>query len=526
MNVWPVIVRELRQQARQRYTYAMRVAGAGLTIFAAAVFAFQYSFEPFVGGRLFGGLYLTLFFAIWVLIPLSASDCISRERREGTLGLLFLTPLRAREIVIAKAVAHGLRAIILLLAALPVLTIPFLLGGVSWQLALTAALMNCSAVCWALAAALVASSLTRSSLRASVAAVFLSVGTMLACVWTPGWIAALASNRRPYGSYLEGAFGAGLELSGLGGSFPEDARSISAGIWKLIFTSIGGAALFSGLILALAVLFAARRIRINWREEPPPQWVQDVQKTFLTPVLWRGFFKRWMRWKIERNPVGWLEQRTWTGRLVTWAWFAIVISLYSAIFTDRNLFRNFSGLQMTMAWLMMGSIAASAAGSFRRERESGVLELLLVTPLSSSHIIGGRLRGLWGQFLPAVAALLIIWVYFQSIFRRYDDLGRILFFGVTFVTLPVIGLYFSLLCRGFITAFLASLSVGVLLPVFLDRLGAFAWWTFFPTNSPLETSFGARPGAVVFQAGLAAGLFYATRRRLEDRQFPLERTGQ
>lgn len=315
-------------------------------------------------------------------------------------------------------------------------------------------------------------------------------------------------------------------MSGLSGGFPEDARAISAGIWKLVFTAIGGAALFSGLILALAVLFAARRIRINWREEPPPQWVQDVQKTFLTPVLWRGFFKRWMRWKIERNPVGWLEQRTWTGRLVTWAWFAIVISLYSAIFTDRNLFRNFSGLQMTMAWLMMGSIAASAAGSFRRERESGVLELLLVTPLSSAHIIGGRLRGLWGQFLPAVAALLIIWLYFQSIFRRYDDLGRIFFFGVTFFTLPVIGLYFSLLCRGFITAFLATLAFGIFLPVLLERFAAFWWWSSEAAIFGFDASFGARPGTVIFQAGLAVRLLYATRRRLEGRQFPLERTGQ
>src|SRR2546425_8760588 len=124
---------------------------------------------------LFGYMHATLFFAIWILVPLSAADCISRERREGTLGLLFLTPLKSADIVIAKGLAHGLRAATLLVAVLPVLTIPFLLGGVSWQHGLTAALTNFSAICWALAAALVSSSGSRSGLRAMVGAMVFGV---------------------------------------------------------------------------------------------------------------------------------------------------------------------------------------------------------------------------------------------------------------------------------------------------------------------------------------------------------------
>jgi len=525
MNLWPVIVRELRQQARQKFTFTLRGVGAGLMTLAAALFALQFSFDPYRGGWLFSGLHITLFYAIWVLVPLSASDCISRERREGTLGLLFLTPLRAREIVMAKALAHGLRAMTLLLAVLPVLTIPFILGGVSWQQAAMSALVNFSAVCWALASALVASAGTRSSLRALVGAVAFTICAILLHAITLG---ALTTP----GIFFSGNVLGFVDERLLYGMSPMGMNQVRAGggmarggAGMLLQGAVQGA-LVSALVLYAAVLYAAWKVRRTWQEEPPSQWVQDVQKTFLTPMLWQGFFKRWMRWKIERNPIGWLEQRTWTGRLVTWAWFAIVISLYSAIFTDRNLFRNFSGLQMTMAWLMMGSIAASAAGSFRRERESGVLELLLVTPLSAAHIIGGRLRGLWGQFLPAIAALLIIWVYFQSIFRRYDDLGRVLFFAMTYFTLPVIGLYFSLLCRSFITAFLATLACGLLLPVLLERFGAFWVAVYFHMQLPFDASFGARPGALFIQSLLAVRLLYATRSRLNGRQFPLERTGQ
>ena len=52
------------------------------------------------GGRLFGYFNTLLFFTIWILVPLVTADCISSERREGTLGLLFLTPLRARRFLI------------------------------------------------------------------------------------------------------------------------------------------------------------------------------------------------------------------------------------------------------------------------------------------------------------------------------------------------------------------------------------------------------------------------------------------
>ena len=524
MNVWPVIVRELRQQARQKFTFTLRVLGVGLTTATATVFAMQNSFDPNLGGWLFAGLHVTLFFAIWILVPLSAADCISRERREGTLGLLFLTPLRAREIVMAKAVAHGLRAMTFLLAVLPVFTIPFLLGGVSWQQASLSALINFSAICWALGAALVASAGTRSSLRSLVGAVVLAIGAMLTHAVVLGALSAprIFFTGNLFG-FLDERLLYGMAPPGLGPT-RLSAGMLRGGAWFIVLGGIQNA-LLAVLVLYAAMGLAAAQVRRTWREEPPPQWVQTLQRTFCTPVLWRNFFQRWMRRKIQHNPVGWLEQRTWTGRLVTWTWFAIVISIYSAIITDRNFFRGFNGMQMTMAWLMMGSIAASASGSFRRERESGVLELLLVSPLSARRIVYGRLRGLWGQFVPAVATLLLVWLYLQSILGRYPDLGRIVFFAVSALTLPVIGLYFSLRCRSFLAAFLMTLTVGLVLPMILGQFMTFCWWAIFNLSQPLLAMSWAHPGAAVVELGLAGWLLAGTCGRLERRQFPLDRTG-
>ena len=92
MVVLPVIDRELRASARHPFTYYLRTLGAGALLLAIFFFGLENGFESSFGGKLFGYLHFTMFYAIWILVPLLASDCISRERREGTLGLLFMLP--------------------------------------------------------------------------------------------------------------------------------------------------------------------------------------------------------------------------------------------------------------------------------------------------------------------------------------------------------------------------------------------------------------------------------------------------
>src|SRR6185503_7014235 len=157
MPLFPVIGRELRASARQGSTFYLRALAVSVLLFVSFMFGATHGFGPTVGAVLFSHLHFTLFWAIWVLVPFLAFDCLSRERREGTLGLLFMTELRGTDIVIAKGFVHGLRAIALWVAVLPVLAIPFMLGGVSWQTALVSAAVNFSSICWALGAGLLSS---------------------------------------------------------------------------------------------------------------------------------------------------------------------------------------------------------------------------------------------------------------------------------------------------------------------------------------------------------------------------------
>ena len=122
MNVLPVISREMRAASRHAFTYYLRVLSAGALLLVCFWFGLEHGFRPNRAGVLFGNLHLVLFCAIWILVPILTADCISRERREGTLGLLFLTGLRATDIVAAKGLAHGLRAATMGLAVVPLST--------------------------------------------------------------------------------------------------------------------------------------------------------------------------------------------------------------------------------------------------------------------------------------------------------------------------------------------------------------------------------------------------------------------
>jgi len=529
MNVFPVIVRELRAQARQPFSYSLRILGVLALLGGGAAFALRAPFAANLGGTLFAYLHRTLFFAIWILVPLSTADCISRERREGTLGLLFLTPLKPADIVIAKSLAHGLRALTILVAVLPVLTIPFLLGGLSWQQAAVSAVVNVTSVCWSLAAAIVASAVCRKGLRAMVISMMFALCAFIALVYVTGYSVVRPMSSTPgwFSTRVDYTWLLGFGVTGISSrSWSTFTPSFSPGFIpafspNLLLWGVVQSLLVALLVLAAAVLLAASQIRHSWREEPPPVWMQWWQKKFCTPVVATVLYRQWMRWKLRRNPIGWLEQRTWQGRLVTWSWFAVITSIYSAYFTDKMFFKNFSGFQETMAWLMMGSIALSAAGSFRRERETRVLELLLVAPLTTGQIIGGRLRGLWGQFLPALAMLLGIWLYFDAIFKSHSAAGPVLFFSVTFLTLPVIGLYFSVRCRHFLSAFLLTLVVGLAAPLLIIPMFQLAMFLY--AGPALIKSTGSEGVPCLAQIVLAFYFLAHLRQRLESRSFPLER---
>jgi ABC-type transport system involved in multi-copper enzyme maturation permease subunit len=538
VSLLPVIERELRASARHAFTYYLRTLGAGALLLTSLLFGLEEGFDSNLGGKLFGYLHFTLFYAIWILVPLLAADCISRERREGTLGLLFMTSLRGPDIVLAKSLAHGLRALTLWVAAAPVLTVSFLLGGVSWQQTMLSVVINSSAMCWALAAGVLGSAWSKTWGGAILRGAIFTMLFLLLMAIVAGWCLAsvLRSGRASFWGSPVSAF-VELEpsrwdyvfLTGIG-----FITNLSAGFAAFVFRTVtNGQLVWLSIIVVtisllgslLAICLAGIKTGRVWREAPPSPHQVWLEKTFCTPIIWLSFFRAWMRRKLERNPVGWLEQRTWSGRLLTWGWLAVIISLYSVMLTDPNFFRRSSVPQNLMAWLLVLSMAITTAGSFRRERESGVLELLLVSPIGQNRIVFGRLRGLWNQFLPAFGLLLLIWLYLASLsLTRGGDGSSILFYAGTFVSFPIIGLYFSLRCRGFMTALLSALAMSLAVPMVVGGIFTF-WMVMYVGGGTL--SFILFPNfagtGVLVQAAIASSCWRRLQERLKTRSFPLDR---
>src|SRR4051794_20119153 len=95
-NVIAVIRRELCVQSRSPSTYWLRVCAALLVSIAfAALASRQPAAGPTSGAHLLVSLHFVLLAGIWIFGSAITADCLSCEKREGTLGLLFLTPLTA-----------------------------------------------------------------------------------------------------------------------------------------------------------------------------------------------------------------------------------------------------------------------------------------------------------------------------------------------------------------------------------------------------------------------------------------------
>src|SRR5438552_3413169 len=177
MTVLPVVARELRIAARKRSNFWLRVAAALAGMILGSGFMALSTLRG-VGAAPLGGVLFGVLTWLALAAALSAglfftSDCLSEEKREGTLGFLFLTDLRGYDVVLGKLLATSLRGLYALLAFLPILAVTQMMGGVTgaqyWKSSL--ALMN--ALLFSLAAGMFISVISRDSQKSLTAALLL-----------------------------------------------------------------------------------------------------------------------------------------------------------------------------------------------------------------------------------------------------------------------------------------------------------------------------------------------------------------
>src|SRR5690606_29066063 len=167
-----------------------------------------------------------------------------------------------------------------------------------------------------------------------------------------------------------------------------------------------GQMLAAGALLLLTLWLLNRNLRKLSVETGLTKRQHWWWQTFCTPRLFKRTFTRVNRGLLNRNPIGWLQRRTWTARITTWGWLGALVTVEAFLVTGRMGWNGLMEVQPVIAAFLGVGITFSAADSFRKERETGALELLLVTPLTVRQVIWGRLFGLWGQYLPMFLLLI------------------------------------------------------------------------------------------------------------------------
>jgi ABC-type transport system involved in multi-copper enzyme maturation permease subunit len=479
--VWPMAGRELRGMSRQGQVFWIRVVGGGLAIATLAFLLFQeVQVGASLGGRIFHALNSCLIFTIILVGPVITADCIAQEKREGTLGLLFLAPLKPSDIVIAKALSNALRAFTLLLAVVPMMALPVVFGGVPAIALVSSMILQMVALCIALSAGILASTLHRQFIEAAVWAVIYCIAFAFSfrVIQTLVW---------PILSLTTGIFG---PLAGLA--------------WPLILFCWGG------IITFFALRFASRTLKRRWEKEAsnfkPPAWV----KLFSSSELWQAILKWDTQKARSAHPIAWLQEYSWTARLAKWGWCALaLIGEFIAIVQSVAVNRYHPGHLLLSAAVTLG-IALAGANSFRTERLTGAMELLLVTPISTIQLIGGRLWGIWVHFFPAVAIIGFCWISAAPLVAGSRAEALLLFCAYLFV--PMIGLYLSMFPWNVLVAWAAIYLIGAVIP--------FAIGIFFRHELQMVERIVL---TVIIQAFLGLSALALLHRKLRQRNFTFQK---
>ncbi len=430
MTFLPIVQRELSTAARQPATYRTRMAFVIVTSLLAALLLLvgEAGSGRKVGSAVFLPLSLAAFAYCLLAGARQAADCLSEEKREGTLGLIFLTDLRGHDVVLGKLVSVSTRALQGLFAFFPVLSVGLLLGGITGGEFWRTAGVLANALFFSLALALCVSSLTREShvaLGITLLALTLLVFAPLGMEWL------MSKLWHSYGlfSWLSPA-AAGLLLGDL------TYQAQPGRFWgALLGNHFAG---WSLLVLASIVLPR------SWQERPAsrPLWGQAESQP--PEVRQRHATKRaaLRQELLGINPIYWLAARKERDRVLLEVFVPVVVLAAVGLFLLGRLFDGYtlglaSVLNLGVTLLLKLLVAWHACATLAEAKRTGAVELLLATPLKVEDIIRGHWQALQRFFLwPTLATLLLpVAPAMDALLRQPPTGSALLFLPIPAMTL-------------------------------------------------------------------------------------------
>jgi ABC-type Na+ efflux pump permease subunit len=403
MNLLAIVERELRVNARRSATFSGRAMMGAVCAVVGIGTAFAMSRgvnSNRMGLALFSSVAgLTAMFAAFAGAG-STSDCISVEKREGTLGLLFLTRLKPYDIVLGKFAASTLLAFYSILAVFPVLTLGVLMGGVQFvQVAhMSVALLNLLFFSGALG--IFTSCLCRRAERAGGAAMGGAVFFWMGC-------GALSQALTQWG-VLPGLAHA-LRLISPQSAFEIALGAMNPGAVGRFWPGLLCSNALGWMFLAIACLILPH----VWQDRPDKArglpWGERMAQWRLGRPADRA---RHRRWGLDLNPFFWLSTREFSRPRHPWYFLGLVVVAFVSVhlaFPDSiNPFAVVAVAIGTTHLVLRMWIASEATERVAQERQNGTLELILSTPIRVEEILKGHGMAMRRMFAgPLIGVLLL-----------------------------------------------------------------------------------------------------------------------
>ncbi|HTI69430.1 MAG TPA: hypothetical protein VMF06_05665, partial [Candidatus Limnocylindria bacterium] len=329
------------------------------------------------GGRqLFEVLTLLAFIASAASGIFLTSDSLRSEKREGTLGLLFLTDLRGYDIVLAKLASTSLSTFLALFALFPVFSLGWLLGGVTapefWRTCLSLTVTLLFSLSIGLAFSAQGKRHGEGLMVTSVTLVLFTVGWPLVSQWLtamPRW-APLAAffDVNPWTCFIRSR---------------DTGVAVNA---QLYWNTIWGTLLWSAVAIAYASWVLPRR----WMDDVSgsPGWWSTLINSNPGPAPARRVLVYSL---LSRNPVAALQGRAPV--VVASAWAIVIVcsmgSILQAVYSQLGLIQ-FPLFTVGGAGAVLMLFVWQSCGFFREAKSSGLLELLATTPITDSAILQGQ----------------------------------------------------------------------------------------------------------------------------------------
>lgn len=402
MGLWlsPVVERELRVALHQRDSRNARFQVARVGVLVVSLFML---FGAWTGraswGRtlhlylVLGGLALAVGPAIRMSVGLFAE-----ERRQQTLELLHLAGMGCGELFAGKLLGGALAGACELMALAPLLAVPFLSGGLSFDLFLATVACLPTVFVFALAAGSLASAMCRQEGTAAVVAAVLLGASWLALP-LPYNLGSWLTGAAPFGRswlVLSPALGPWMAAKNFGGFRVGDFWTWTAAMWA-----------WSAVGLGLAAVILRRNWRRDMERLDQEGWRGKWEALALGNTRWREALRRRV---LSINAYQWLAQQDRRPVLQAWGFMgAVSVFWLLCCCAWPRVWPTTVNFYSTAIVLLVGTDALMSHAAARRmaaDRRDGALELLLTTPLSPDEMLAGQRAALREQFAP------VKWVLF------------------------------------------------------------------------------------------------------------------